>query len=186
MSKQNNSYLTNLTEWYNTLENDNLLLLFKGEFTQEFVKAIISLTEQRLGIKKESSTFSTKMMVIIIESLQNICKHAVKEKGDLGWAQGIFLIGKANEEHIISTGNYILNSNVKPLEMMLSNINSLNKVAKNEMYREKLIKAELSEKGGAGLGLITMAKKSNENLEYSFKKVNDRFSFFTLEVKVAI
>ncbi|MCH8317317.1 MAG: hypothetical protein IIA88_02275 [Bacteroidetes bacterium] len=185
MNKQDNSYLDKLSDWYNNLEKDNLLLLFKGEFNQDFVKAVLTLTQQKLGIKEGNTVTKKRIMAVIIECLQNICKHGVKDREDLGWAQGIFLIGKTKKEHIISTGNYILNSEVNPLEMMLSKINSLDKAALNEMHKAKLIKSELSDKGGAGLGLITIAKKSQSNIEYHFDKIDNRLSFFTFEVKVS-
>jgi len=184
MNREDHSYLAKLSDWYNSLEKDNLLLLFKGEFNQEFVKAVLTLTEQKLGIQEGSTVTTKRIMVVIIECLQNICKHGEKDKDDLGWAQGIFLIGKTKKEHIISTGNYILSSEVNPLEMMLSKINSLDKEALNEMHKAKLTKSKLSDKGGAGLGLVTIAKKS-QSIEYRFDKIDNRLSFFTFEVKVS-
>jgi hypothetical protein len=43
----------------------------------------------------------------------------------------------------------------------------------------------ISDKGGADLGMIDMARKSGQKLDYSFTKVNDELSFFGLQVKVA-
>jgi hypothetical protein len=44
----------------------------------------------------------------------------------------------------------------------------------------------ISEVGGAGLGFIDMARKSENKLSYSFDKINDRISFFTLMTMVSI
>ena len=43
---------------------------------------------------------------------------------------------------------------------------------------------KLSEKGGGGLGLIDIAKKSRNKLQYSFKEIDDDYSFFTLTVNI--
>ena len=43
---------------------------------------------------------------------------------------------------------------------------------------------KLSEKGGGGLGLIDIAKKSRNKLGYSFKEIDKDYSFFTLIVKI--
>jgi hypothetical protein len=43
---------------------------------------------------------------------------------------------------------------------------------------------ELSEKGGGGLGLIDIAKKSRNKLQYSFREIDEDYSFFTLTVKI--
>ena len=42
----------------------------------------------------------------------------------------------------------------------------------------------ISNKGGAGLGFITMAMKSKNKLNYKIEEINDRISCFTLEVKI--
>jgi len=51
-------------------------------------------------------------------------------------------------------------------------------------YLEALGSSELSAKGGAGLGMIEMARKSGNRIEYSFDPVNERMSFFSLVVKI--
>ena len=38
----------------------------------------------------------------------------------------------------------------------------------------------LSDRGGAGLGFIDIAKKTGEKLIYSFLKINEKRSFFVL------
>ena len=38
----------------------------------------------------------------------------------------------------------------------------------------------MSDKGGAGLGFITIGMKSGNKLKTEFKKINDDFSLFTL------
>ena len=42
----------------------------------------------------------------------------------------------------------------------------------------------MSEKGGAGLGFITIGMKSGNKLKVDFKKINDQFSLFTLTSSV--
>ena len=42
----------------------------------------------------------------------------------------------------------------------------------------------MSVKGGGGLGLIDIARKSGEKLQYNIREINESFSFFTLTVKI--
>ena len=44
--------------------------------------------------------------------------------------------------------------------------------------------AEFSKKGGAGLGLIEMAKKTGNKLDYDFITLDDEFSYFILSKTV--
>ena len=51
-------------------------------------------------------------------------------------------------------------------------------------YQESLSVAELSEKGGAGLGILDMARKSKMPLEYEFVPIDEHYSFFILAIAI--
>ncbi len=42
----------------------------------------------------------------------------------------------------------------------------------------------ISSKGGGGLGLVDIARKTGNKLGYTFKKYNDKYSFFYLDILV--
>ena len=52
----------------------------------------------------------------------------------------------------------------------------------NELYKKSLANAEISEKGGAGLGLIVMSKFTGKNIKFDFEKINDKFSYFAMQL----
>lgn len=52
------------------------------------------------------------------------------------------------------------------------------------MYRQMLSTAEFSTKGGAGLGLIEMAKKTGNKLDYDFVHLDNEYSYFILSKTV--
>ena len=54
-----------------------------------------------------------------------------------------------------------------------------------KIYLDSLTYGKLTEKGGAGLGLITIALKSDNNLKFGFEKINDNLTLFNLNVKVS-
>ena len=42
----------------------------------------------------------------------------------------------------------------------------------------------MSLKVGGGLGMIDIARKTGEKIDYKFLEINDKISFFTLNIKV--
>ncbi len=50
------------------------------------------------------------------------------------------------------------------------------------MYMEVLSNGIMSNKGGAGLGFITMSLKSKNKLEYHAEEVSDKLYFLSLEI----
>jgi hypothetical protein len=67
----------------------------------------------------------------------------------------------------------------------LDEINSLDKDGLKSLYKE-IIKSSsgLTDKGGAGLGFVDMARKSGQKLVYKFQDIDDQTSFFSLKTIV--
>ena len=97
----------------------------------------------------------------------------------------IFMVCRNSENrYSIVTGNHILNTNVESLKGKIDKVNAMTGEELKTYYREALGNSVLSAKGGAGLGMIEMARKSGNRIEYRFDPVNDRLSFFSLIVKI--
>jgi hypothetical protein len=62
----------------------------------------------------------------------------------------------------------------------LEQVNSLDQEGLKQLFKESRLNTTISEVGGAGLGFIDMARKSNNKLVYNFIEQNDTMSFFTL------
>jgi hypothetical protein len=90
------------------------------------------------------------------------------------------MVSKGDDSYKIITGNVIRNSKVPGLKESLEHINSLDKAGLSSLYKQQIMEAKLSEKGGAGLGLIDIAKKTGSKLSYQFKELNEDVSFFIL------
>ena len=52
------------------------------------------------------------------------------------------------------------------------------------LYKEVLNNEERTEKGGGGLGIIDIARKSKQKLVYDFMDIDDQYSFFSLYIKI--
>jgi hypothetical protein len=49
---------------------------------------------------------------------------------------------------------------------------------------EMLDRGEITDKGGAGVGLVKMFMDCKKNVSYSFYEVNEDVSFFAIELRV--
>ena len=53
-----------------------------------------------------------------------------------------------------------------------------------QMYKKQINEGKISSRGGAGLGLIDIARKSGQKLKYQFLDLNNNYYFFILEIEV--
>ena len=169
----------NCFEWYDELDKEDLILSFKGDFSHELTRAILILTETN---RETKGKLNSKVFGVIVECLQNIYKHGADNPENSNLRPGIFLIGKRANEFFIHVGNMILNTNVKELKGKIDHLNQLNE-DELRAFQQKVVKTtSLSEEGNAGIGLIYTKRKAKGNLEYKFKELDSRISFFALSV----
>ena len=71
------------------------------------------------------------------------------------------------------------------LSRRLKRLHELSETELKQEYLDVLTNGELSKKGGAGLGFLTIALKSNGNLQFEFKPLNDNYSLFSMTANVS-
>jgi len=183
--------LPEIYKLYKDLERDDIILSFKGDITQDLLSSVFQIMETRLDQENDKPQLKKKFYHILIECLQNLYHHneLMTMEEDVteneGSGSAIFMIGRGkNNSFRIITGNFMLNSNSEELKKRIDEINGMNPEELRAHYLDKLSTTELSEKGGAGLGMIDMARKSGHKIDYNFHKVSEKFSFFSLAVTV--
>lgn len=172
-------------ELHKTMLAQNLILVYEGEFTQEITKSVLAMAERNMDSMGEESNIKRKVFNVMVECLQNIVKHSDDKSQDDKKLTAIFMIGKHNNEYIITSGNAIKTEHQQNLTEKLDRINSLDKEGLKNLYKDIIKTTEISDKGGAGLGFVDMARKSGQKLEFDFQKMDDVYSFFSLKTTIS-
>ncbi len=162
---------------------EDLNYIYRGEFTQNLQQHILSLAEKNIDREKISGKIKKRVFHIMVESIQNISRHGDQQEEEDDHSS-MFSIQKENQWYYITTGNIIENQKVDDLRGKLDKINSLDQAELDKFYREVLGNGQLSAKGGAGLGLIEMVRKSGNKLSYEIQKISDENSFFYLHSNI--
>ena len=136
----------------------------------------------------EKPKVKKKVFNILVECLQNLYHHIDQDDVvhvPLEDKSALLMIAKSESEYEITTGNYMKSEDVPPLKEKLELVNSMDKAELKAYYKKVLSEGSLSSKGTAGLGMIDIARKSGEKLDYGFSPINDTTTFFSLAVKIA-
>ena len=183
--------LSNIYSIYRTMEEENILLSFKGIVTSDLLTTVLNIMENKMQTLQESSVIKKKVFNVLVECIQNLYHHAEQNLDDLNASRAILekqsaivLVVYDGNEFMIRTGNYIENRKVNELKERLNTINSMNSEELKFFYQERLSASTISSKGTAGLGMIDIARKSGNKLEFEFLKINEQTSFFCLNVKI--
>ena len=183
MDKRNvKGFLEFVYDFYKSMKAHEITLVYEGEITHQITKAFTSLTESNMAKEEESNSVQKKVFHVMVECLQNISKHADSFGSDdfLFAGRGIFMVSKGEVEYHVTTGNVIENTKIIELTKILDYINTLDKEGLKELYKTQMREGRLSEKGGAGLGFIDIARKTGRKLDYHFLPISEDSHFFIL------
>lgn len=180
--ENNKKSLEFVYDFYLKMKRNNINLAYEGEITHQITKAFTSLTENNMIREEDYCSVQKKVFHVMVECLQNISKHADNQFSYVSSkdGRGIFLVSKDENEYNVTTGNVVQNDKINELEKMLEHINKLDIPDLKKLYKQKIKEGRLSEKGGAGLGFIDIARKTGQKLIYSFIKIDTEKSFFVL------
>ncbi|MEO6882726.1 MAG: SiaB family protein kinase [Bacteroidia bacterium] len=182
--------MLDIYDFYDKMERNNVMLSFKGDITADLLTSILQIMESKLDNMQEEPKIKKKVYNVLVECLQNLYHHMddlelVDFEPQEPVRSAIFMIGKLENSYNIITGNYIRSGNVESLKKRLDEINLLSKEQLKDYYKEVLSNGEMSQKGGGGLGMIDIARKTGQKLNYNFMEVDQKYSFFSLNIKIS-
>lgn len=169
---------------FSRVQQQDFEYVYRGFFTHNITKKILSLADLNIQKSVPISTIQKRIYYIMVEGLQNISRHQDELEEGNDKYPGIFAIQKQKNRYYVTTGNLVLNERIADLKQKISKINSLDKEELKKFHKEILRSGAISDKGGAGLGLIEMARKSGNKLIASFELINEDYSYFYLQTQV--
>lgn len=171
----------------NSLNEQGILLCFNGPLSRSIIEEMGVavrgyLENEAMGRGQVSDIFS-----VYIEQVQNIRQYAARRATDpadlLYLNSAIITIRRDGERYTVSAGNLVEQRDVEELAVRLEELRELDPAGLKKRYKE-ILRSPRSESGGAGLGLVNMARTSRGPLAFSFEKVDGRCSFFALSAEL--
>jgi hypothetical protein len=163
------------------LSDEHLMFAYRGEVTGDNSVSLLTLLEREMEFSDFSLLGRKRLFMFVLENLQNITRHGITKNEDVA---SLVVYNKTADGYTVSTGNALKKSEVKDLRKNLEKINSLDPDTIRDVYRTLLQDTKIGKKGGAGLGLMEMARKTGNKLDYDFFPIDDKFSYFILSKTV--
>ncbi len=157
---------------------------YRGIFTRAVTDGFISFAQSIFDLADVSRKMKKRVFYILVECVQNITRHQEIPDEEPPESDGIFFIQSFDELYNISQGNLIVNDHIDSLKEKLDNINKRDKDELKAYYQTVLRETVISSKGGAGLGLIEIARKSGNKIRFRFDPVDDKYSYFFMDTLI--
>ncbi len=168
----------------------DVFFAYGGDISSEQINTILTDIEEKLAETSTDLKVRKKIYNVMVECLQNLYHHSDDVPADLvetlDKKYGMVIIKKLEGKYQLTVGNFVAVDKVKFLSEKIEKLNSLSTEELKEMYKFILNYQKLSSKGGGGLGLIDIARKSEEKLGYQFYQYNDSYYFYRLDIFVLV
>lgn len=168
-----------LIEYYHRFKNDDLTLAYFGSFKDSIVERMIDLSESVLE-KNQLGGIKRRAFFLVAECFQNVARHGIDNNlrdSDEKLENAFFMRVKDKLLHIASA-NPIRNDKIEMLTQKIEYLNKLSKEDLSKLHRSVLEEGSFSDKGGASLGLIEMARKTGNKLNFHFEPDKKDHSVF--------
>lgn len=163
------------------MDENKLMLSYRGEMSQDIVLALLNLTENNLNLSESNNTLKSRVFYVMVECLQNITQHSEKDKHS---KSNMFMIGQSDNGFTIFSGNVVKMEKVQELKSKILKINTMSEDELKKLFKYWIKNGSLSQKTGFGLGLIQIARKTGNPLDFDFEPIDSDNCFFSLRTTV--
>jgi len=173
-----------LNQWYSEKVDEDAIFNYMGRVEEENVTDILQSIEQVLEIRNESPKLYRKVFNILVELVQNLYHHGeVPSDFDVTYEKfGVLILRDEGAQYRICAGNFIKIDGLRLIRDRIDQINTLSSTETQSLYRIILGNDQFSDKGGGGLGMVDIARKSGNNMEYQFFEYNPSYLFLAIDV----
>ena len=163
-----------------------VIIDFKGPISFETMELLLNQLKSAKEFDEMRKPAKKRLYGTVVESIDNIYKYgAVNSAGvPVIKRMPILLVKKKGPFFTVIVGNLVLNESVEDLRFKLDRVNQLDNEALKSLYEDVINKEYGEADKGAGLGLITMALRTEKDIEYSFAPIDLEHSFFKMQITI--
>lgn len=171
------------TALFRALADDRTVLLYKGAFPDAHSARLLTIAEQALGHgvdRRSARRVSARLAFVLVEAYQNILRH-----GPAGGEGGVLLMRCSDDRVSVMSRNPAESDVVPGLEAALGQLSMLGADQLKTRFLQGLRSQARTARGGAGLGLIEIVRRSTGGVRYRTDPLPDGGMLFSLEAQLA-
>ena len=157
---------------------------YTGPFTYETIDRVLDELKESARYNALSQVARKRIYAILVESMENIVKHSVADMPARGKFKNFIRVSEQEGNIVISAGNPVYIERAEELKVMIEMLNELDQETLSALCRAKINGRTVPGRNSAGLGFITMRLRSGKKIDYSFTRIDERLSFFSMQIKV--
>jgi len=173
----------------NVLQGQNIVFCYSGYVTEKILTAIGETIRQKLALEEADLTTTKRVFSIFVEGVQNVIRYSAERipqetEGVHELRYGLVAIGNENGGTFVQCGNLILNEDVPAMKDRVGQLEGKDKDELKKLYKQKMLEGPEVHSKGASLGLVEMARRAGQPMEFAFEPINEQHTFFCMKATV--
>lgn len=164
--------------------NEEYILEYEGHIDLEIMEELLNRLRDHPLCAAFQKAVRKRLYGTVVECIDNIYKYSavVEGKARVVVRPPFIRVMLVNDQLMVSAGNLIENDHVDALRYQLERVNQLDQEALKSLYEEVINRESSASDTGAGLGLITMALRTNDPLAYEFIPLGPLHTYFIIQI----
>ena len=154
----------------------------KGDLGGDLIRQLLDATERNSLAAGDPVPVRKRLFSVLVEGLENIQKHALEEHQDSAAAALV----RCADGYTLFLGNAMPLIMATMLEHRLELLNEMSESDLKEYYLKVLSNDGRTNHGGAGLGLLTMARRCTRPIVFHQAKVDGTTAYAIMEIRIAM
>jgi hypothetical protein len=171
-----------------TLSAAGVLICFNGPFSHSIIEDLGKAVRKYLEDEEAQRSAVMDVFSVYVEAAQNVANYANRpglgEEERQRLNNGIIVIGRQGDRYVVQSGNPVRPADAEALRRRLDHLATQDKAGLKALYKEQARRRVEPGDGGAGLGLLEMARTARIPLEYALVPEADGLIFFSLKVSL--
>lgn len=174
---------------YKDLKKEGIIFSFSGPISQSIVEGIGETIREKMAMEYARPAIVHRVFSVFVEQMQNILNYSDEVtvgsgERDKELKAGILILGQKEQQFYICCGNYINMKRAHQLLKDLAGIQSMSKEELKQLYKAQRQADPPDNSKGSGLGLIEIARRVSQPIEFDIESLNDHQAFFSIKAVI--
>jgi hypothetical protein len=164
-----------------------IILSFNGFISEGILFALGDALKKKMSLDETNISTMKRVFSVFVEQAQNIIRYSAEtltqdDREGSRISSGLITVGFEGGRFFVVCGNIMRREDADPLQARLEKIRNLDPAGIKAYYLEKIKDADEPASKGASLGLIEIARRASEPIQYDFLEVDERTTFYCMKV----
>jgi hypothetical protein len=170
------------------MENDQhgIIFTFNGIVTEGILFALGDALKKKMALDEANASTIKRVFSVFVEQAQNIIRYSTEttvegDQRENRLSSGLITVGNERGRFFVICGNALRREDAPSLRARLEKLQSLDPAGIKAYYLEKIKDPEDASSKGANLGLIEIARRASEPIQFDFMDLDDQTTFYCMK-----